>query len=113
MPIVTAISTEGLIILGTWPIPFLLGGLIGWVLRGCLRHKDSEPESTTTSRNVRERVPETEDSEPGDARETGRGPGAADCDGEEGSGEQLVPRPAQGGEVRGGEGGEDVGSVRD
>ena len=66
MPIVTAISIEGLIILGTWPIPFLLGGVIGWVLRGCLRHKDSEPDSTATtlSRSVRERVPETEDSEP-------------------------------------------------
>ena len=58
MAIVSAISIEVLIILGTWPIPFLLGGVIGWVLRGCLAVReavpaieaesdDSEPESTT------------------------------------------------------------------
>ena len=54
MPIVTAISIEGLIILGTWPIPFLLGGVVGWVLRGCLAVREA----------VRERVPENDDSEP-------------------------------------------------
>ena len=57
MAIVSAISIEVLIILGTWPIPFLLGGVIGWVLRDCLAVReavpaieaesdDSEPEST-------------------------------------------------------------------
>ena len=66
MAVASAISIEVLVILGTWPIPFLLGGVIGWTLRGCLAVREagseggrlepesdeSEAESTEVSRKA-------------------------------------------------------------
>ena len=60
---------------------------------------------------VAEADPEAEDGQPHHSREVGHLPGAADGDGEEGRGEHLVTCSAHQGQVRRGEGGEDVGSV--